>query len=96
MKRYWLSIVLVVLIVVSLGIFYIESSLNSLPSFTLAKLEGDEKQAAAVVVQGKFNIQMAMYGLIKQEVHMIVNGRIWSSFLVHILQQKTDWDSWLN
>ena len=52
MKRYWLSIVLVVLIVVSLGIFYIGSSLNPLPSFTLAKLEGDEKQAAAVVVQG--------------------------------------------
>ena len=54
MKRYWLSIVLAVLIVVSLGIFYIESSLNSLPSFTLAKIEGDEKQAAAVVVQGSF------------------------------------------
>ena len=54
MKRYWLSIVLVVLIVVSLGNFYIESSLNSLPSFTLAKIEGDEKQAAAVVVQGSF------------------------------------------
>ena len=41
MKRYWLSIVLVVLIVVSLGIFY-WIIIKSFAKLRLAKLEGDE------------------------------------------------------
>lgn len=52
MKRYWLSIVLIALIVVSLGSFYSESLLNPLPNFKLVKLEGDEKQAADMVITG--------------------------------------------
>ncbi|MFC5651669.1 hypothetical protein ACFPYJ_21640 [Paenibacillus solisilvae] len=54
MKRYWKSVVLIALIVISLGSFYIESLLNPLPSFKLVKSEGDEKQAADIVMQGRF------------------------------------------
>ncbi|BBH21207.1 hypothetical protein Back11_25520 [Paenibacillus baekrokdamisoli] len=55
MKRYWISIVLVALIIISMGTFYIQTLTNPLPNFQLMKLEGDEKEASHVILLGSYN-----------------------------------------
>jgi hypothetical protein len=51
--RYWLSIALALLIVVSVGSYYIEAD-SSKPDFVLVKRMGDEKEAAGVRLSGQF------------------------------------------
>lgn len=53
MRRYWLSIALVLFIALSLGTYYIQAN-GRYPEFALTKQEGDEKEAANVLLQGRF------------------------------------------
>lgn len=53
MRRYWILIVLVPLIVLCVGAYYVQAD-SRYPEFVLEKQEGDEKEAAAVLLRGQF------------------------------------------
>lgn len=53
MRRYWLTIVLVPFIVLCIGTYYIQAE-SRYPEFVLQKQEGDEKEAAFVLLRGQY------------------------------------------
>lgn len=56
MTRYWLPIVILVLVISSIGTYYIQGGTSShLPEFALIHKEGDVEEAKAVAVQGIYN-----------------------------------------
>lgn len=54
MRRYGLSIVFVLLIVISIGTFYIQTTASSYPDFILKKQYGDEKEIEGVSLRGQY------------------------------------------
>lgn len=54
MKRYWLSITLVVFIVLCVGTFYIQATASHLPEFVLIKQQGAEEEVEGVLVRGLY------------------------------------------
>ncbi|MHA0857987.1 hypothetical protein [Paenibacillus sp. CMAA1364] len=52
MKRYWFSILLSVFIVVGTGTYYIFGTNEQLPEYRLTTVQGDEKEGAAILLEG--------------------------------------------
>jgi hypothetical protein len=57
MKRFWLSILLVPLIVAGVGSYYIQAAAHRMPEFVLQRQSGDEQAAARVSFQGAYGIR---------------------------------------
>jgi hypothetical protein len=54
MKRYWTSILLVPVIVLCIGTYYIQAAAFGLPQFVIEKQEGDENAADGVDLSGQY------------------------------------------
>jgi hypothetical protein len=54
MKRHWLSFVVAAFSVLCIGGYYIQAAATQLPDFTLETKEGDEKEASALMLAGRF------------------------------------------
>lgn len=81
MRRYWFSIILFPLIVLCVGTYYIQAE-SRYPEFVLEKQEGDEKEAAAVQLQGQFR-----QGSMRDAVNIGLHGSEYAgekSFLARI------------
>ncbi|GGD70913.1 hypothetical protein [Paenibacillus nasutitermitis] len=52
MKRYGLSALLLILIIVSIGTYYVQAADNDLPQYRLMKLQGDEQAAEGLMLEG--------------------------------------------
>ncbi|OAB42414.1 hypothetical protein [Paenibacillus glacialis] len=54
MRRYWISIVLSVFIVVGLGTYYVYGAVVRFPEYKISKVSGDVNEGTKIVVQGGF------------------------------------------
>ncbi|GEM_PF-3364953 len=54
MKRFWLQIAIVILIVASIGTYYIRGTSSHLPEFALVPKQGDAEAAEGVLVEGLY------------------------------------------
>lgn len=56
MKKYWKIITIVVLTIVSVGTFYVQSAIaaNKLPRFSIEKISGDEKEIESLMMSGLY------------------------------------------
>jgi hypothetical protein len=54
LKRYWAAGAFAIFIVVAIGTYYIQISMNRLPEFRLERLEGDPAEAANLVLKGNY------------------------------------------
>jgi hypothetical protein len=58
MRRYWLSIIIVVLAISGIGTYYSFGRLNHLPEYRLETIQGDSKEGAAVQLLGGYRGDM--------------------------------------
>lgn len=54
MRRYWFPIVLLLMIVVSIGTFYIRGVASDLPEYVLVPQHGKVEEAEGVIVRGDY------------------------------------------
>lgn len=56
MRKYWRIIAIAAIIVVSVGTFYIQSTIsaNKLPQFSIEKISGDEKEIESLMLSGQY------------------------------------------
>lgn len=64
MKKYWILIVISVVMIASVGTFYIQSVIaaNNLPAFTIEKKHGDEKEIASLFMAGYYYDELTYIG----------------------------------
>ncbi|KIL34403.1 hypothetical protein SD71_20520 [Cohnella kolymensis] len=58
MKRYYSSVILVLLIIVSIGTYYFYRSTDRLPEFKLVAVKGDQKEADGIELSGNYGARM--------------------------------------
>ncbi|ANE46183.1 hypothetical protein SY83_07760 [Paenibacillus swuensis] len=54
MKRYWLSLLIGVLIITGLGMYYTANAINTLPDFVLEKVTGKEEEGKSILLGGRY------------------------------------------
>src|SRR5690625_1575955 len=64
MKKYWILIVISVVMIASIGTFYIQSvfATNDKPAFVLEKISGDEKEVDSLLIGGSYYGELTYIG----------------------------------
>lgn len=73
MKKYWILIVISVVMIASIGTFYIQSvfAANNKPAFTIEKVNGDEKEIASLLMTGFYYNELDFLG---EELEISLEG----------------------
>lgn len=73
MKKYWFLIVISIVMIASIGTFYIQSVLagSNMPEFTIEKQQGDEKEIASLSMTGNYYDELTYIG---EEFEMTLEG----------------------
>lgn len=88
MRRYWLSIIIAMLVVGGIGTYYSFGRQNHLPEYKLETLQGDPKEGAAITLIGdyygdmrseplKVNIDGSEYGGLNTNLRIKLTGSPW-------------------
>lgn len=57
MRRYWVSIVLSVFVIVGLGTYYVYGAMVQFPEYKISKVSGDVNEGNKIIVQGAFLVR---------------------------------------
>lgn len=104
MKRYWKLITIVVIIVLTVGTFYIQSSMaaDNYPDFVLEKKSGDAKAVEHVTLQGDYrkdlfgdNVYITADGSTYAGLNSLFNQRSWIINQPKIIRLQEDYRSFM-
>lgn len=73
MKKYWFLIVISIVMIASIGTFYIQSVLagSNMPEFTIENKSGDEKEIASLLMTGNYYDELTYIG---EDFEMTLDG----------------------